>query len=140
MVPGAGSDSGAVVSERLRASWVLLGLLSIVSAIAAGLLIGPADLESSGVILELIDRLPLVTVDSGLSSIHANIIWEVRLPRVVLGALVGATLAVSGASYQAVFRNPSRRPTGSAIHPGSSSPKREPGRGHRTPGSRCRPG
>ena len=106
MVPGAGSDSGAVVSERLRASWVLLGLLSIVSAIAAGLLIGPADLESSGVILELIDRLPLVTVDSGLSSIHANIIWEVRLPRVVLGALVGATLAVSGASYQAVFRNP----------------------------------
>ena len=105
-MPGAGSDSGAVVSERLRASWVLLGLLSIVSAIAAGLLIGPADLESSGVILELIDRLPLVTVDSGLSSIHANIIWEVRLPRVVLGALVGATLAVSGASYQAVFRNP----------------------------------
>ena len=105
-MPGAGSDSGAVVSERLRASWVLLGLLAIVSAIAAGLLIGPADLESSGVILELIDRLPLVTVDSGLSSIHANIIWEVRLPRVVLGALVGATLAVSGASYQAVFRNP----------------------------------
>jgi len=106
VAPGAGSDSGAVVSERLRASWVLLGLLAIVSAIAAGLLIGPADLESSGVILELIDRLPLVTVDSGLSSIHANIIWEVRLPRVVLGALVGATLAVSGASYQAVFRNP----------------------------------
>ena len=106
MAPGAGSDSGAVVSERLRASWVLLGLLAIVSAIAAGLLIGPADLESSGVILELIDHLPLVTVDSGLSSIHANIIWEVRLPRVVLGALVGATLAVSGASYQAVFRNP----------------------------------
>lgn len=106
MAPGAGSDSGAVVSERLRASWVLLGLLAIVSAIAAGLLIGPADLESSGVILELIDRLPLVTVDSGLSSIHANIIWEVRLPRVVLGALVGSTLAVSGASYQAVFRNP----------------------------------
>lgn len=106
MAPGAGSDSGAVVSERLRASWVLLGLLAIVSAMAAGLLIGPADLESSGVILELIDRLPLVTVDSGLSSIHANIIWEVRLPRVVLGALVGATLAVSGASYQAVFRNP----------------------------------
>ncbi len=105
-MPGAGSDSGAVVSERLRASWFLVGLLAIVFAIAAGLLIGPADLESSGVILELIDHLPLVTVDSGLSSIHANIIWEVRLPRVVLGALVGATLAVSGASYQAVFRNP----------------------------------
>jgi iron complex transport system permease protein len=31
---------------------------------------------------------------------------EIRLPRVVLGLLVGATLAVSGASYQGVFRNP----------------------------------
>jgi iron complex transport system permease protein len=34
------------------------------------------------------------------------ILWEVRLPRVVLGALVGAALAVSGAVMQGLFRNP----------------------------------
>ena len=34
------------------------------------------------------------------------IVWQVRLPRVVLGALVGAMLAGSGAAYQGVFRNP----------------------------------
>ena len=35
-----------------------------------------------------------------------SILWDIRVPRVVLGALVGAMLALAGASYQGVFRNP----------------------------------
>ncbi len=35
-----------------------------------------------------------------------TIIWNVRLPRVLLAGMVGATLSLSGATYQAVFRNP----------------------------------
>src|SRR5207342_2698700 len=34
------------------------------------------------------------------------ILWQIRVPRVVLAALVGAMLAVAGATYQGVFRNP----------------------------------
>lgn len=34
------------------------------------------------------------------------VLWNIRLPRVVLGALVGAALAVSGALLQGIFRNP----------------------------------
>lgn len=34
------------------------------------------------------------------------VLWDIRLPRVVLGALVGATLAVTGAALQGLFRNP----------------------------------
>jgi iron complex transport system permease protein len=41
-----------------------------------------------------------------LSATDESILWDIRLPRVVLGALVGAMLAVAGASYQGVFRNP----------------------------------
>jgi iron complex transport system permease protein len=37
---------------------------------------------------------------------QANILWSLRFPRVVLGVLVGGTLAVAGAAYQGVFRNP----------------------------------
>jgi iron complex transport system permease protein len=40
------------------------------------------------------------------SGIGGIILWEVRLPRVVLGVLVGAALAVSGAVMQGLFRNP----------------------------------
>jgi iron complex transport system permease protein len=45
-------------------------------------------------------------MDSPLSPTQESILWDIRLPRVVLGALVGAMLAVAGASYQGVFRNP----------------------------------
>ncbi len=38
------------------------------------------------------------------------IIWQIRLPRVVLAALVGSALALSGATYQGVFRNPLAEP------------------------------
>ncbi|WP_045234291.1 iron chelate uptake ABC transporter family permease subunit, partial [Deinococcus pimensis] len=34
------------------------------------------------------------------------IVWQLRLPRVVLGLLVGASLGVCGAAFQGVFRNP----------------------------------
>jgi iron complex transport system permease protein len=57
-------------------------------------------------VAELVDRLPFVHVHSGLSEQGRAILWELRMPRVVLGALVGATLAVCGSAYQGVFRNP----------------------------------
>ena len=48
----------------------------------------------------------LLAVDSGLTERQQVILWEIRVPRVVLGAIVGATLAIAGATYQGVFRNP----------------------------------
>ncbi len=56
--------------------------------------------------LELLDRLPLIAIDSGVSDAEWNIVWRIRMPRVVLGGLVGAMLSSAGAAYQGVFRNP----------------------------------
>lgn len=69
-------------------------------------MIGPAGPAWWRVPLELLDRLPLVSVDSGLDDGDWAIVWQIRAPRVVLAALVGATLSLAGASYQGVFRNP----------------------------------
>lgn len=41
---------------------------------------------------------------------HARIILQVRLPRVLCGALIGASLAVAGVIYQGIFRNPMADP------------------------------
>jgi iron complex transport system permease protein len=57
-------------------------------------------------VLEILDRAPLVAVTSSLSEREAAILWELRVPRVIVGGLVGATLAVAGTAYQGVFRNP----------------------------------
>jgi iron complex transport system permease protein len=48
----------------------------------------------------------LVSIDSGVTPREWTIIWDIRMPRVVLAALVGSMLSLSGASYQGVFRNP----------------------------------
>lgn len=45
-------------------------------------------------------------VNSGLSEPEAAILWQLRLPLVVLGGIAGAMLALCGAAYQGVFRNP----------------------------------
>lgn len=85
---------------------VSLTAAAAVAAVAAAVLVGPASLGPVSVLAELLDRLPLVDVDSGLSPRESAIVWELRLPRAVLGGLVGATLAAAGAAYQGVFRNP----------------------------------
>lgn len=41
-----------------------------------------------------------------LSDSAQSIVWDIRLPRAILGTLVGACLAVSGAAFQGLFRNP----------------------------------
>ena len=106
-VPLSALDTPAVGYRRLRrvGVWLAAGLV-LVLALVAGALIGPAGLTPGGVLLELVGALPGIHVDSGLSAQQQAILWQIRLPRVVLGALVGATLAVSGAAYQGVFRNP----------------------------------
>nr|WP_202917282.1 iron ABC transporter permease [Rhodococcus aetherivorans] len=80
--------------------------LVLVVALHVGVLVGPAGLTVRGVFLELIDALPFVDVDSGLTTRQQAILWNIRMPRVALGALVGAMLAIAGATYQGVFRNP----------------------------------
>jgi len=104
---GAGATPGTVTPELARnGRWYAAGIASVVLAVLAGVMIGPAGPAWWRVPLELLDRLPLVSVDSGVSDIEWNILWSVRMPRVLLGGLVGAMLALAGASYQGVFRNP----------------------------------
>jgi len=90
----------------LRWYWVL-GAVAVLSAAAlVGLLVGAAGLEPAGVLAALADRLPLVTVESGLTPVQESVLFELRLPRVLLAAVVGGALALAGAGYQGVFRNP----------------------------------
>jgi iron complex transport system permease protein len=78
----------------------------LLCAVLGGVMIGPAGPEWWRVPLELLNRLPFITIDSGLTATEWAIVWNIRAPRVVLAALVGSTLSLAGASYQGVFRNP----------------------------------
>ncbi len=85
--------------------WLLAGALLVLAA-GTGLLLGPAALPARGVLAAVANLVPSVSLDTGLSDRQVAILWQLRAPRVVLGALVGGMLALAGAGYQGVFRNP----------------------------------
>jgi len=89
---------------RLRPLVVVLAVLALVAVLAVSTLLGAANLGWTRVVAEVWAQLTGGT--SPLSATEAAIVWELRLPRVVLAGLVGAALAISGAGYQGVFRNP----------------------------------
>lgn len=69
-----------------------------------GVLAGTADLGVGRVLGEFVAQ--LTGGVSPLSEREAAIVWQLRVPRVVLAGLVGAALAGAGAAFQGVFRNP----------------------------------
>ncbi len=70
--------------------------------------IGESNISVETVIAILTE--PLTHQTAFWSPGDATIIWEIRLPRVILGALVGLCLAISGAALQSLFRNPMADP------------------------------
>src|SRR5918999_352703 len=88
---------------RLRPRWLVVGVVAVLVATTLGLTIGPVSIDPRGALLELVDRLPFIDIDTGLTTRESQIIWNLRLPRVVLGLQVGGLLAIAGASYQGVF-------------------------------------
>jgi len=89
---------------RLGRAIVIAGVVLVI-AVVVGVAIGPAALSPAQVIDAIAARLPWHS-HTGLPKLDLEIVWQIRLPRVVLGALVGSMLAGGGAAYQGIFRNP----------------------------------
>jgi iron complex transport system permease protein len=90
----------------LRPAWLAAGVLAVLVAMILGLAFGSVPLPPGGVAVEMLNLVPGVRLDSGLTEREVAILTQLRLPRVVLGLLVGAMLALAGAAYQGAFRNP----------------------------------
>ena len=86
--------------------WAAGAVTFLLCSLAIGVLAGPVDLGAGAVLESAAARLHLPGFTSSLTPTEEAILWEIRVPRVVLAALVGAMLSVAGATYQGVFRNP----------------------------------
>jgi iron complex transport system permease protein len=75
----------------------------LLGSVTLGVAIGPADIALADVARVLMRHAGL---DVSVPPLADTIVWQIRLPRVLMAGLVGCTLAYSGAAYQGVFRNP----------------------------------
>lgn len=99
-------NAGRPSGTRLHWWWVVGAALVLSSAVIVGVMVGPIALAPLDIVVSLFNRLPFVDLESGLSERNEAILWEIRMPRVMLAVLVGSMLSAAGASYQGVFRNP----------------------------------
>lgn len=93
-------------APRVGWKWWLGSTAALAAAIMIGAIVGPADIGFFDTLRAVIDLIPGIDVATDLSERELGILQIVRFPRVILGVIVGAALALSGAAYQGVFRNP----------------------------------
>ena len=101
-----------VQSLRSRFVFLLLGvalalLLAVVVALSIGAVALPLTVVGQIILSHLLpDAIASNWLSFSWSATEAQIVWDFRLPRVLLAAVVGAALSVSGTTLQAVVRNP----------------------------------
>jgi iron complex transport system permease protein len=98
------ADIGAMHTKKLSL-WFLITVVLILALFATvifALLIGPVNISFR----EILN----ILFGGDASTAHKTIILSIRLPRVLLGGLVGASLAIAGAAMQGLFRNPMASP------------------------------
>ncbi len=100
-------DSGGVLTpvRAARAGCMAALTACLAAALLWALLAGTYDVS-----LDEVRRIIWAHVsgnaDPGLPKVREVIVWRIRMPRLLLAALSGMALAVSGAAYQGCFRNP----------------------------------
>ncbi len=116
--------------QKLRARlFGFLFFLAVPATILLAISIGPAGTGFSNGIVALLT--PLInTISDDLPALNhllpeispatQSLVWSIRLPRVLLAGLVGASLAVAGATMQAVFRNPLAEPGVTGVSSGAA--------------------
>ncbi|MEM7117547.1 MAG: iron chelate uptake ABC transporter family permease subunit [Chloroflexota bacterium] len=99
-------------TRRRRAQLVMMGLVVLlVVAILLGLGLGAVRVTPAQIGVILLDRLEIghdFVVE--YEQRENGVLYTIRLPRVLLGILVGAALGISGAAIQGLFRNPLAAP------------------------------
>jgi iron complex transport system permease protein len=126
--PGAPTGPGRVADPRSghsRTTVVLFGgaTLGLLVSIVAASLFGTADMGPLDVISTMLRHLGLGAIAPAepLPRLLDALIWESRVPRVLLAAAVGAALSVSGAVLQSVTRNPLADPYLLGVSSGAST-------------------
>lgn len=110
----------ALPSDGKRKLWssFLIPMLLLIVVVLASLGTGKYSVSPHDIAAVIAAK--LTGTASGLSPTVETVIWQVRLPRVLSGLLVGAALAAAGAVYQGLFRNPLVSPDILGVSAGAS--------------------
>ena len=83
-----------------------IGLVVLGIVLVAGVTVGSTQIGPGDTLAVIVHRIFGLDVGARWTQATETIVWELRLPRVLTAAVVGAGLAVAGATFQGIVRNP----------------------------------
>lgn len=102
--------------------WLPVFLIILLGVMSLSVTLGAANINWQLAWQIVFSKIPILSnfVEVNWSPSTETIVWDIRLPRVLLGATVGAALALAGAIYQGVLRNPLADPFILGVSSGAS--------------------
>lgn len=99
------------MTRRVPAPAVIVGLgVALVVVCLVSGAVGAFSIPVGEILGAIGRRLPFVKVGAASDSLADSVFWDIRLPRVALGVVVGSSLAAAGALMQGSFANPLAEP------------------------------
>ena len=105
----APTRAAAVQVGRPRSRPILLGWLGVIALVVLlclGVAVGSVAIAPIDTLAVIVERLFGVDLGLTLSPATETIVWDLRVPRVLTSMVVGTALAVAGATFQGLLRNP----------------------------------
>lgn len=98
-------------NKKLKTGYLVLAIIICLIIVWLCTITGAASVSVEDANRILLNKLFHLNVSlEEVSQGNITIIWNIRFPRIILGFIAGAALAVSGAGYQGIFKNPMADP------------------------------
>ncbi len=107
------------LSNKIGWLYLLSGGL-LLSASLLGLFYSSVTVPIPTIIHIILDKVFHISLLDGVAKNEEMIIWNIRLPRILLAFCVGASLALAGAAFQGLLRNPLADPYTIGVSSGAS--------------------
>lgn len=104
----------------MKTSKIILGAIGVCLLMLCAIALGNSVIPFGETLGVLGEKILGLSLDSVIDSKHATIIWQIRLPRVLLAFLVGGSLAASGSVVQSILQNELASPYTLGVSAGAS--------------------
>lgn len=98
----------------------VLSLCVLISTILLAVSVGTVSVPVTDIFRIIFTKMFVLQKTAHIDPMHMDIVYQIRLPRVLLAGLVGASLAIAGAAFQGLLRNPLADPYILGVSSGAS--------------------
>jgi len=98
----------------------IVSFIILICSILIGIAVGTVAVPIADIFPIIIAKLFGLSVAAHVDPMYIDIVYQIRLPRVLLAGLVGASLAIAGAAFQGLLRNPLADPYILGVSSGAS--------------------